>query len=300
MPEPTTLFGDDSRPDTRPVYCYAIRQLDVSHAPPLFLTQHDGEIEISGMPNSYGAAAPQAFAPANIGHGPIRRESTFDKSAFEIRALTSDTSGLSRYALTGAVPTIQADIIKVSPGPVLAGQPAAWGDDTILAQSGIMTGFGFRDFVVVLECVPEPLLSSHEIPRWRFSRTCNRTLYGSDCGVDPALFELATNILALDGPSRKMTLQGQHLSETGGYFRQGTLLHQPTGIVLSIFDSQPAGADTELTLHNWAPDMEVTDVAVARAGCRHSLADCRDKFANLPNFGGFSEVPNKNPTLHGL
>lgn len=298
--EPNTLFGDDSRPDTRPLYLYAVAQLDIADAPTLYLTGHDQEIDVSGMPGSYGADDPQAFLPAQISHGPIRREGTFDKSTFEITALTRDISGISRYALTGAVPRIRVDIIKVNPGPVIAGEPAEWGTDTLVVQTGLMARFGFSGFGIAVECVPEPLFSDHEIPRWRFSRTCNRQLYAPDCGVVAADFELVTNILAVDPAMRTLTLQGTHPSDTGDFFRQGVLLHQPTGMRLSVFSSTLAGADTVVRLHQWSPDFEIGDVAIARAGCRHSLGDCRDKFSNAAAFGGFSEVPNKNPTLHGM
>jgi len=30
-------------------------------------------------------------------------------------------------------------------------------------------------------------------------------------------------------------------------------------------------------------------------GCSHTIADCRDKFNNLVNFGGFPWIPSKNP-----
>lgn len=301
MPQdPNTLFGDDSRPDTRPIYCYAVIQLEIADAPPLFLTQYDGPVQIAGLPASYGASDPQTFTPANVAHGPIRRESTFDKSAFEIQALTRDIAGISRYAMTGAMPRIQVDIIKVNPGRVLSGEPAQWGSDTLLVQTGLMSSFAFQGFGVAIECVPEPLFSNHEVPRWRFSRTCNRQLYGADCGVNPAAFELASNITGLAPQQRIVVLQDQHADPDEGFFRQGVLLHQPTGMRFSIFRSQKVGSETVLTLHQWNPDFALTDVVVARAGCRHTLEDCRDKFSNAANFGGFSEVPNKNPTIHGV
>lgn len=300
MPDPNTLVGDDSRPNTRPVYCYIVRQLDVTDAPPLFLTQYDGEVTIGNLPAAYDADSPQVFTPANIGHGPISREGGFDKTTFEIRALTQDMAGLSRYALTGAVPRVQVDVVKVNPGPVLAGTTAGWNNDCIVVQSGLMSSFGFQGFTVVVECVPPPLFSGHEVPRCRFTRTCNHVLYGPACRVNPAGFELATNILEMRPGQRRLIIQGVHADDVGNYFRQGVCLHQPTGLRLAIFKSELDGGNTVLKLHQWNPDMEVGDVVVARAGCKHTFAECHAKFDNAPNFGGFSTVPNKNPTVHGV
>lgn len=300
MPDPNTLVGDDSRPNTRPVYCYIVRQLDIADAPPLFLTQYDGEVEIAGLPAAYGADEPQVFTPASIGHGTISREGSFDKSTFEIRALTQDMAGISRYALTGAVPRIRIDVVKVNPGPVLAAEPATWGADTIVVQSGLMNSFGFQGFNVVVECVPPPLFSGNEVPRCRFTRTCNHVLYGPACQADPADFQLATNIVALAPGQKKITLSGVLPADAGNYFRQGVAIHQPTGMRLSIFKSAIDAGNTVLTVHQWSPDMAIGDVMVARAGCKHTFANCRDKFSNAHNFGGFSTVPNKNPTVHGI
>jgi hypothetical protein len=300
MPAHNTKFGDDSRPDTRSIYAYVIRQLDIEDAPALFLTSYDGEFEIANMPDSFGADNPQVFSPANIGHGPISREGNFDKTTFTIHALTRDITGISRYALTGAVPRIQFDVIKVNPGPVESAVPALWSQDTLTVQTGLMNTFGFQGFNIQVECVPPPLFSNHEVPRWRFSRTCNRQLYGIGCGVNPTPFSLETNIIGINIAKRRVTIQGQHDDDDGDYFRAGVLVHQPTGMRLPIFKSELIAGNTRLTLHQWNPDFATTDVVVARAGCRHTFVECKTKFDNAVNFGGFSQVPNKNPSAHGV
>ena len=78
------------------------------------------------------------------------------------------------------------------------------------------------------------------------------------------------------------------------------MIHQPTGMRFSIFKSWASSGNTMVKLHQWCPDFAITDICVMRAGCRHTLAHCRDKFSNAANFGGFSQIPNKNPTIHGI
>lgn len=295
-----TATGDDSRPETLPIYGYIIRQLDIEDQPPLYLTSHENEFEISGMPARYDALNPQAFSPARITHGAIRRESNYDKTAFQINALTNDLTGFGRYALTGALPRIQVDIIKINPGRVISGSVVDWGDDSYQVQTGLMTSFSFQGFNMQVECVPEPLLSGHEIPRWRFSRTCNRQLYGNGCGVDSGPHEQIANIVSMNPGKRTMILSDLHPDETENYFRQGVMLHQVTGMRFSIFRSRIVGGDQEVKLHQWNPDFVIGDVVTIRAGCRHTLDDCVSKFSNGAKFGGFSEIPNKNPTMHGI
>lgn len=299
MPDPNTLTGDDSRPNTRPIYCYIVRQLDIADVPPLFLTQYDGEVVIGNMPGIYYADSPQVFTPASIGHGPISREGSFDKATFEVRALTQDMAGISRYAMTGAVPRIQVDIVKVNPGRVIVGAGAEWGEDTMIVQSGLMSSFGFKGYTVVVECVPPPLFSGHEVPRCRFTRTCNHVLYGVACRANPTAFSLETNILEVRVNRRRILIQGQFTGDVGNYFRGGVCIHQPTGMRLSVEKSEIEGTNTVLKLNQWSPDLAINDVVVTLAGCRHTFADCLGKFANAKNFGGFSTVPNKNITIHG-
>lgn len=294
-----TIWGDDSRSDVRPIYCYSIRQIDTDIGG-LFLTSYDGEVEISGMPEHYDAASLQVFQPANIAHGAIRREGNFDKTSFEMRAKTTDLTGLSRYALTSALPRIQVDVIKCNPGPVESGDVCQWGRDTMIVQTGLIASLGFQGFLIVCECVPEPLFSGQEIPRWRFSRVCNHQLFSPQCGVNQADFTLLANIDELTPRRRIIRLDDTFPGADDNFFRQGVAVHAATGIRLSVFRSWKESGKTYLKLATWLPDLEIGDVVRARAGCRHTFKQCKEKFDNAKNFGGFSGIPNKNPSQHGV
>lgn len=299
MPNPDVQFGDDSRPNTRPIYGYIVTQLDTD-IEPLFLTGHDGEFDVSNMPDSYGAASPQTFIPANVGHGPVRREGNFDKSSFELRALTKDIAGISRYVLCGAIPKIRVDIIKVNPGRMADGLNAKWNDDTILVQTGLVSAITFQGFGLMLECTPEPLFSNHEIPRWRFTRTCNHQLFGKGCKLNKADFKLEANITAVNLQARTVTVDDVVSGAGANYWKHGYLEHGPTGLKMTIQQSENSSGSTIVKLNQWSPDIEVGHAVKLFPGCNNTFATCRDKFGNAPNFGGFSQVPNKNPSSHGV
>lgn len=54
-------------------------------------------------------------------------------------------------------------------------------------------------------------------------------------------------------------------------------------------------ADGTLTLHSAMPyAVQVGDAYSLVPGCRKRLEDCRDKWANIDNFGGFSFVPTQS------
>lgn len=294
-----SILGEDSRSNVTPIFCYGIRHLDADEA--FFLCNWPEPIEIEGLPASWGAADPQEFLPAQINHGQVERRDGIDKVTFDVEMRMAQAAGLSRYTLFGAIPKIRIDVVRISPGPVNAGIPAVWNQDTTITQSGHIDIFTVEGHILKARCAPEPFLSGHQVPRWRFTRTCNRQLYGVGCGVDPAGFILSGNILSMDYTSRSLVISGQRPAlDPEDFFRQGVLVHTSTGTRHSIFTSAHEGLNTRVWLHQWFPDFEVTDTVSAFAGCRHTIDDCHVKFDNRINFGGFPLVPSENPAIHGV
>lgn len=298
MSKNAAIAGEDSRPDLRPVYCYAIR--DLAGGATFFLTNYDEAVSIASMPAKWGAADPQAFSPAGINHGSINKQEGISEQDFQVRVRIHDAQDYSRYILFGMIPKMEVAVIKVTSGAPLAGADAEYGIDTLLVHSGIITDFTLEGFEIQIGAVPEPFLTSHEVPRWRFTRTCNHQLYGDACGADPLSFDYGSSILTIDEDNRQLTISGQAVGVDGPYWRQGVLIHTSSGVRLTIFNAEHTGGNTLVTLHQWSPDLAVTDAVTLNAGCDHTSHTCEDKFSNLANFGGFPMVPNKNPGIHGV
>lgn len=299
MDYPAQIIGQESHPTGEPIFCYAIRLLDTPEA--FYLTSFPQSIEIENLPDEWGADDPQLFTPAQIGHGQVERMDGIDKVTFDMQVRMAAAGPLSRYTLFGAIPRIQVDIIRVMPGPLYAGIPARYVRDTMTTQSGLIGDFGTEGFLLKARCAPEPFMTGHQVPRWRFTRTCNRVLYGADCGVARADYKIEANILELNYRKRRMLVSGQRGGgDPENFFRQGVMIHGPTGSRHSIFKSSHEGGDTRIELHQWFPDFVVGDVVELFAGCRHTLADCTNKFENEANFGGFPYIPNVNPAIHGI
>lgn len=294
-----SVTGNDTRPDRVPVYAYVLRHLGTLDAS-LFLTQYDQEFEVESFPAGWGADDPQLFRPANLSHGEITREGNFDKTTFQVSGITEQMGTISQYALTGAIPKIRVDVIKISSGPVLSGEIVNWADHCQIVQSGLVSQFAFQGQRIAVECVPEPLFGGLEIPRCRWSRSCNHQLYGTGCKVDPVPFSLTANVSAITIAERRVLISDIHASEAGNYFRQGVFTHQETGMIVSVSKSEIQGLGTLLTLTNWIPELEVGDVITVKAGCDHLFGTCGNKFSNAKNFGGFSGVPGVNPSVSGI
>lgn len=294
------IQGEDSRATITPIYCYAIRHAE-SSAESLYLTSYADPIMISGLPAEWDADAIQEFIPAQIGHGVLEKRDGIDKLTFDVQCRLAVAQSLSRYTLFGAIPKITIDVIRVIPGPAAAGVAAVYNRDTYTSASGVIVEFGVEGSIMNARCCPEPFVTGHQVPRWRFTRTCNRVLYAPDCGVDRELYKLEGLIVSMDYAGRTAVISGQRpLPDAEDFFRQGVLLHAASGTRHSIFKSEYQASDTRVFLTQWFPDFAIGDVVTLYAGCRHTIDDCKNKFANLANFGGCPDIPNVNPAIHGV
>ena len=134
---------------------------------------------------------------------------------------------------------------------------------------------------------------SKELPRQRYSNVCNHALYDSRCGVVKATYAHSGTVDAISG--RTIDVNGAS-GEADGYYRGGYV--ETSGGLDRRLILEHVG-DT-LTLPLAFADVVVTDTVTIYPGCGHSVTDCRQKFSNILNFGGFPYVPTKNPFETGL
>lgn len=131
--------------------------------------------------------------------------------------------------------------------------------------------------------------------RARYQKTCRHALYARGCNVNPedhAVMGMLSNV------------QGQQVTVPGldafppGRFRGG-MIRAPDGVVRFVTDhvgnvltlSRPFQTLQNLFDINGPGVVEVK----VYPGCRHNMDDCVTIFDNLPNYGGFPWIPQKNP-----
>lgn len=131
--------------------------------------------------------------------------------------------------------------------------------------------------------------------RARYQKACRHALYGRGCNVDPELFAVVGDISNIQGTV--VTVPGLN-AHPDGYFRGG-MIRAPDGVVRFIIDhsgntvtlSRPFQTLIDLFAVNGPGAVEVK----VYPGCRHNMLDCANIFNNLPNYGGFPWIPQKNP-----
>jgi len=139
--------------------------------------------------------------------------------------------------------------------------------------------------------------------RAKYQRLCRHALYGRGCGLDIALHWLTGTVTAVVGSGAAVTIP-EAAAQPDGWFRGGVLrfgaqlgfITGHVGTTLTLSRPMPGLADAlaapELDPETDEPLPVLIDIA---PGCDLRAATCAAKFGNLLNFGGFPEIPGRNP-----
>ncbi|WP_210877677.1 phage BR0599 family protein [Roseovarius autotrophicus] len=137
--------------------------------------------------------------------------------------------------------------------------------------------------------------------RAKYQRLCRHAHYGRGCTLDIALFWLTGAVTAVAGGLVTIPEAAEY---PDGWFRAGVLRFGPelgfitghAGAVVMLsrpFSALAAAlAAPEIDPETGDPMPVLVDIA---PGCDLRAATCVNKFANLRNFGGFPEIPGRNP-----
>lgn len=127
--------------------------------------------------------------------------------------------------------------------------------------------------------------------RFRFSRNCQHAHYGARCGVDGAAFRVEAMI---DSVAGSVMVINALAAEPAGRFAGGFVewIATPGRTERRAIKRHDAG---ELTLTHAIAGLAGGDTVRVYPGCQHNAADCNDFYGNILNYGGFKDVPKKNP-----
>lgn len=142
-------------------------------------------------------------------------------------------------------------------------------------------------------------------PRQRYQRQCRWDLYGPGCGVNKAAFEETGTAVVTTDPD-PLSYEDYVFSDafggglSTGYLNGGTLVLKGQYVrqIVSHVATASASAPNKPYVRLVSPfpvEIEHGDGLVAHPGCKHSNTDCRDKFSNVANFGGFAHIARDNP-----
>lgn len=129
-----------------------------------------------------------------------------------------------------------------------------------------------------------------------YSRPCDFILGDSDCRIDISLFTTFGATVGTPGTDKR-TKFSSDLTEADGIFDGGTLTWLTganTGLTADVKDYVNASGELRLQVHTQR-DIQTGDTFDIAQGClKEAIRDCKDKFDNLVNHGGFPFIPGSD------
>lgn len=121
-----------------------------------------------------------------------------------------------------------------------------------------------------------------------YQRVCNHILFDERCKVVREEFTVSAYVEKIQG--QLITVDDDQA--VNGYYNGGELVNTRTGETKSIV----INTDDVVTINSRFYDLVVGDVVELTPGCDHvRLQDCKNKYDNVVNYGGFDFIPTYNP-----
>ncbi|UYD21608.1 FAD/FMN-containing dehydrogenase [Pseudomonas phage phiH1] len=221
----------------------------------------------------------QVYTPMPVTRDRIKQSSDIFKDSLKL-SFPRDDAFASQFL--GFAPE---DVTTVT---VLRGHVGDPDEQFIVYWKGRVVGAKAAGNKVDVEC--ESVFTSIKRPglRARFEYGCRHALYLRGCGVNRELYKLEGAVLSIAG-GLTVAVAGAALQPAGYY--TGGMLVAPSGA--SRFLVNHTG--DQVTMARPLAELVGGMTVAIYPGCDHLKSTCKDKFNNLPNFGGFPYIPTRNP-----
>jgi uncharacterized phage protein (TIGR02218 family) len=228
---------------------------------------------------------------AAISHGDVVQTSEIERGRLELTWPLSHPFARRFLAPLGNTPVTLT---------IFRGHEQVLGE-TVAHWKGRIVGAEVEGVRILLNCESVFSTLRRAGVRAKYQRLCRHALYGRGCGLDIGFYWQTGTVTAASGNALTIPeAAGQPDSWfRGGVLRFGAQLgfitgHVGTTLTLSRPMPEVAAALTapEVEPETGSPLPVVADIA---PGCDLRAATCAAKFGNLANFGGFPEIPGRNP-----
>ena len=233
------------------------------------------------------------WEPAAVAHGDVVQTSEVERGVLELTWPLSHPFAGRFLAPMGNLPVTLT---------IFRGHEQVLGE-TVAHWKGRVMGAEVEGARILLNC--ESIFSTLRRAgvRAKYQRLCRHALYGRGCGLDIAGHWQTGTVSAIAAGGAVVTIP-EAADHPDGWYRGGVLrfglqlgfVISHAGPVLTLSRPMP---ELVAALGTPAIDPETGDplpllVDIA-PGCDLRAATCAQKFGNLLNFGGFPEIPGRNP-----
>lgn len=232
-----------------------------------------------------------AWEAAAVAHGDVVQTSEIERGRLELTWPLSHPFARRFLAPMGNRPVTLT---------IFRGHEQVLGE-TVAHWKGRVVGAEVEGVRILLTCESVFSTLRRAGVRAKYQRLCRHALYGRGCGLDIAFHWQTGTVTAASG---NVLIIPEAAGHPDGWFRGGVLRfgaelgfitgHAGASMTLSrpMPELAAALAAPELDPVTRAPLPVLADIA---PGCDLRAATCAAKFANLANFGGFPEIPGRNP-----
>ncbi|MDQ3070466.1 MAG: phage BR0599 family protein [Acidobacteriota bacterium] len=168
--------------------------------------------------------------------------------------------------------------------------------------SGRATSMACEGHTAILR-VPSRMTEAYQrrLPTITAGRMCPHILYDENCRVNRNSYRIDGVANAVSGLTVRVNTAVEPVIDWATF---GELHHVASGESVTISE-QKGGTDIVgphmmITVQLPISVMQAGDAVTVYAGCAHTIAVCRTKFANVENFGGFPAYPSINPFYTGV
>ena len=231
------------------------------------------------------------WEPAAIAHGDVVQTSEIERGRLELTWPLSHSFARRFLAPLGNTPVTLT---------IFRGHEQVLGE-TVAHWKGRVVGAEVEGQRILLQA--ESIFSTLRRAgvRAKYQRLCRHALYGRGCGLDIAQFWVTGMVTAV--AANAVTVP-EVAEQPDGWYRGGVLrfgvqfgfITGHAGAVLTLsrpmLELATAFATPEIDPETGSPLPVLIDIA---PGCDLRAATCAAKFGNLLNFGGFPEIPGRNP-----
>jgi uncharacterized phage protein (TIGR02218 family) len=231
------------------------------------------------------------WSAAAVAHGDVVQTSEIERGRLELTWPLSHPFARRFLAPIGNTPVTLT---------IFRGHEQVLGE-TVAHWKGRVVGAEVEGTRILLNCESVFSTLRRAGVRAKYQRLCRHALFGRGCGLDIALHWQTGTVTAVSGNA--VTIP-EAAGQPDGWFRGGVLRfgtqlgfiigHTGAALTLSrpMSDLAAALAAPEIDPVTGASPPLLADIA---PGCDLRAATCATKFGNILNFGGFPEIPGRNP-----
>lgn len=237
-----------------------------------YYTNSDVDIVYGG--NTYVAAA--------IQRGPLSKDTQLDVSTLTI-TFQYLQDPVIQYIALNPIRLIWVSVMR------LFRDQDPYETQTIFV--GNIKEVAFQGIQGAAKCVGFEFFLKKPIPRYRYGRQCNYTVFDSGCTLSAASFAQTTTVTAISANLLTISCSGMTTKDSG-YYTAGRLVFGEDQRMITYY-----GGGTDIAIRYKIVSLAVGSSVTLFAGCDGDIETCRDRFNNVINFGGTPYIPLDNPCL---